>query len=96
MRAIVNEPQILFADEPTGALDSSSGQDVLNVFTGLHKNGQSIVMVTHDIKTALRGSRVIYLRDGGIVGEHRMPDYETDDKTKRRESLQNFLNEMGW
>lgn len=96
VRAIVNEPQILFADEPTGALDSSSGQDVLNVFTGLHKNGQSIVMVTHDIKTALRGSRVIYLRDGGIVGEHRMPDYETDDKTKRRESLQNFLNEMGW
>ncbi len=96
VRAIVNKPQILFADEPTGALDSSSGQDVLNVFTGLHKNGQSIVMVTHDIKTALRGSRVIYLRDGGIVGEHRMPDYETDDKTKRRESLQNFLNEMGW
>ena len=96
VRAIVNEPRILFADEPTGALNSSSGQDVLNVFTGLHKNGQSIVMVTHDIKTALRGSRVIYLRDGGIVGEHRMPDYETDDKTKRRESLQNFLNEMGW
>ena len=96
VRAIVNEPQILFADEPTGALNSSSGQDVLDVFTNLHKNGQSIVMVTHDLKTALRGTRVIYLRDGGIVGEHRMEDFETDDLKKRRESLQEFLNEMGW
>ncbi len=96
VRAIVNEPQILFADEPTGALNSSSGHDVLDVFTNLHKNGQSIVMVTHDLKTALRGTRVIYLRDGGIVGEHRMEDFETDDLKKRRESLQEFLNEMGW
>ncbi|MCR4586351.1 MAG: ABC transporter ATP-binding protein [Lachnospiraceae bacterium] len=96
VRAVINEPEILFADEPTGALNSTSGQDVLDVFTTLHKKGQSIVMVTHDIKTVLRGSRVIYLRDGSIVGEHRMPDYETDDLKKRRESLQDFLNEMGW
>ncbi|MCR5702415.1 MAG: ABC transporter ATP-binding protein [Lachnospiraceae bacterium] len=96
VRAVINNPKILFADEPTGALNSASGQDVLDVFTELHKKGQSIVMVTHDLKTALRGSRVIYLRDGGVVGEHRMPDYETDDVVRRRESLQNFLNEMGW
>ncbi|MCR5126509.1 MAG: ABC transporter ATP-binding protein [Lachnospiraceae bacterium] len=96
VRAVINEPKILFADEPTGALNSSSGQDVLDVFTELHKTGQSIVMVTHDIKTALRGSRVIYLRDGGVVGEHRMPDYGTDDNRQRRGSLQDFLDEMGW
>ncbi len=96
VRAVVNDPKILFADEPTGALNSSSGRDVLDVFTDLHKRGQSIVMVTHDIKTALRGSRVIYLRDGGVVGEHKMQDYDTDDLSGRRESLQNFLNEMGW
>ena len=98
VRAVVNAPRILFADEPTGALNSSSGQDVLNVFTELHQSGQSIVMVTHDIKTALRGTRVIYLRDGGIVGEHRMPDYKTDMENlpKRREALQSFLSEMGW
>ena len=96
VRAVINNPKILFADEPTGALNSSSGQDVLDVFTGLHKNGQSIVMVTHDIKTALRGSRVIYLRDGGIVGEHRMPAYGTDDNKERRAGLQNFLDSMGW
>ena len=96
VRAVINDPKILFADEPTGALNSASGQDVLDVFTELHKRGQSIVMVTHDLRTALRGSRVIYLRDGGIVGEHRMPDYGTDDIAKRKETLQNFLNEMGW
>ncbi len=96
IRGVINNPKILFADEPTGALNSSSGRDVLDVFTELHKTGQSVVMVTHDIKTALRGSRVIYLRDGGIVGEHRMPAYGTDDDTQRRESLQNFLNDMGW
>ena len=53
-------------------------------------------MVTHDLKTALRGSRIIFLRDGGIVGEHAMPPYGTDDLKKRRESLQGFLDEMGW
>ena len=96
VRAVINNPKILFADEPTGALNSSSGQDVLDVFSGLHKNGQSIVMVTHDIKTALRGSRVIYLRDGDIVGEHRMPAYGTDDTKARRAGLQEFLDTMGW
>ncbi|MBQ9867200.1 MAG: ABC transporter ATP-binding protein [Lachnospiraceae bacterium] len=96
VRAVINDPKILFADEPTGALNSSSGQDVLDIFTELHKSGQSIVMVTHDIKTALRGTRVIYLRDGGIVGEHRMPYYGTEENKQRRGSLQDFLNEMGW
>ncbi len=96
VRAVINAPQIIFADEPTGALNSSSGQDVLNIFTQLHKKGQSIVMVTHDLKTALRGNRVIYLKDGKMEGEHRMPNYGTDDIKARRASLQDFLNEMGW
>ena len=96
VRAVINNPQVLFADEPTGSLNSSSGQDVLDVFSEVHKNGQSIVMVTHDIKTALRGSRVIYLRDGGIVGEHRMPAYGTDETKERRAGLQEFLDSMGW
>ena len=72
VRAVINDPQMLFADEPTGSLNSASGQDVLGIFTELHKRGQSIVMVTHDIKTALRGNRIIYLRDGTVVGEHKM------------------------
>ena len=96
VRAIINQPQIVFADEPTGSLNSASGQDVLDIFTSLHQNGQSIVMVTHDIKTALRGNRVIFLRDGSIVGEHSMPRSGTDDTRERRALLQNFLDEMGW
>jgi putative ABC transport system ATP-binding protein len=96
VRAIINDPRILFADEPTGQLNSASGRDVLDVFTEIHKNGQSIVMVTHDIKTALRGTRVIFLRDGGIEGEYRMPVYGTDDEKLRRAGLQEFLDEMRW
>ena len=96
VRAIINNPQIVFADEPTGSLNSASGQDVLDIFTTVNQNGQSIVMVTHDLKTALRGDRVIFLRDGSIVGEHSMPKYGTDDMKQRRAALQNFLDEMGW
>ena len=96
VRAIINEPQILFADEPTGSLNSAAGTDVLDIFTELHQKGQSIVMVTHDLRTALRGSRVIFLRDGNIVGEHGMPPFGTDDAKQRRDQLQNFLDEMGW
>jgi putative ABC transport system ATP-binding protein len=96
VRAVINEPKILFADEPTGSLNSASGKDVLDIFTGVHENGQSIVMVTHDIKTALRGTRVIYLRDGKVVGEHRMAKYGEDDLKARREKLMAFLDEMGW
>ncbi len=96
VRAVINEPKILFADEPTGSLNSASGRDVLDIFTGIHENSQSIVMVTHDIKTALRGTRVIYLRDGKVVGEHRMVKYGEDDMKERREKLTAFLDEMGW
>ncbi len=96
VRALINDPKILFADEPTGQLNSSSGRDVLDIFTQVHKNGQSIVMVTHDLKTALRGTRVLYLRDGGIVGDYRMPPYGEDDLRERRSRLTAFLEEMGW
>ncbi len=96
VRAAINEPEILFADEPTGALNSSAGTDVLDVFTGLNRSGQSIVMVTHDLRTALRGNRVIYLKDGNITGEYKMSEFGTDDEKTRREGLQIFLNEQGW
>ncbi len=96
VRAVINEPQILFADEPTGSLNSASSSDVMDIFTELHSKGQSIVMVTHDIKTALHGNRVIFISDGTVIGEYEMPLYNTDDLKKRREGLQNFLDRMGW
>lgn len=96
IRAIINEPKILFADEPTGSLNSAASRDVLDIFTELNLNGQSIVMVTHDIKTALRGNRVLYFRDGAVIGEHKMPSFGTDDIRSRQEGLQKFLDKMGW
>ena len=96
VRAIINDPKILFADEPTGQLNSASSKDVLDIFSEVHKNGQSIVMVTHDLKTALRGTRVLYLRDGGVVGDYEMPAYGEDDVKERRVKLSGFLEAMGW
>ena len=96
VRAVINEPQILFADEPTGSLNSASSRDVLDIFTELHGKGQSIVMVTHDVKTAMRGNRVIFISDGAVVGEYEMTPYGTDDLKKRRDGLQSFLDRMGW
>ncbi len=96
VRAIINDPRILFADEPTGQLNSSSGKDVLDIFTDIHNKGQSIVMVTHDMKTALRGTRILYLKDGGIVGDHTMSPYSEGNEKERRNDLASFLEEMGW
>lgn len=96
VRAVINNPKVLFADEPTGALNSANSTAVLDVFTSLHKEkGQSIVMVTHDKKSALRGSRIIYIRDGQLFGECDLGEYRPDDK-KRTEKFEKFIVEMGW
>jgi putative ABC transport system ATP-binding protein len=96
VRALINEPQVIFADEPTGALNSSASTEVLNTLTKVNENKQSIVLVTHDIKTALRGNRIIYIRDGAACGELRLPFYNNENTEIRRERVQSFLDEMGW
>lgn len=95
IRAIINKPAVLFADEPTGALNSTSAEQVLNVLTELNNEGQSIVMVTHDVKTARRGNRILYLKDGVIIDELKLGVYKKNDK-ERHEKLRTFLTEMGW
>ncbi len=96
VRALINSPKLLFADEPTGSLNSASGVAVLDVFSSVHKAGQSVVMVTHDLKTAARGNRIIYLFDGAISGELNLANFQKQDEPKRIEKLQAFLDEMGW
>jgi ABC-type lipoprotein export system ATPase subunit len=66
-RALMNEPRLLLADEPTGNLDSATGNGILNVFDNLNKAGQTIIMVTHDQRIAQRAQRVITLADGRII-----------------------------
>lgn len=95
VRAIINQPEVVFADEPTGALNSNNSDAVLDVFTKLYRNGQSIIMVTHDKKSALRGNRIIYLKDGKIFGECDLGDYSAGDD-ERKNKLDCFLTKMGW
>jgi putative ABC transport system ATP-binding protein len=71
-RALVNEPSILLADEPTGNLDSKTGQEILRLFKKIHSEGNTIIIVTHDRDIARQAQRIIYLRDGMI---------ERDEKT---------------
>lgn len=94
VRALINNPEVVFADEPTGALDSSSGKAVLDLLTKFNHEGQTIIMVTHDLKSALRGNRILYLKDGRINGECILGTYKGEEERKDR--LIHFLEEMGW
>lgn len=95
VRALINHPEVVFADEPTGALDSTSGKAVLDILTKFNQSGQTIIMVTHDLKSALRGNRILYLKDGRISGEYILGNY-TGDLDERKDKLLYFLEEMGW
>lgn len=96
-RALINEPEIVFADEPTGALNSTSGREVLDVMSMCNTNGQSILMVTHDIKAAQRANRIIYISDGNIKGELTLQPYTKEENMKEREEkVLAWLLEMGW
>jgi len=95
VRALINSPRTVFADEPTGALNYASSVQVLDILTDVNQQGQSIVMVTHDKNSALRGNRIIYLRDGVICGECRLGRFEKTG-TGRADRLNTFLKEMGW
>lgn len=95
VRALINSPVVLFADEPTGALNSQYGQRVLDLLTTIHRRGQSLVMVTHDLRSALRGNRIVYLRDGSVTGELNLGPYDSMEQGRHRR-LVGFLNDMGW
>lgn len=68
-RALVGKPSLLLADEPTGALDTATGKEVLELFSELHKNGHTIVMITHDLNVAKNAERIVYIVDGEIFDE---------------------------
>ena len=94
-RAVINRPSILFADEPTGALNRANSQEVLNLLSSLHRSGQSVLLVTHDKEAALRGNRILYLEDGNIIGELELPVYAGKDRL-REEKLSAWLEGLGW
>ncbi len=106
VRGVINRPEILFADEPTGALNSQNTNNVLEILSALNNDGQSIVMVTHAIRAAERGNRILYLADGVILDEIEIGPYRGDYKDssnpqqaeaqERHRKLKDFLTDMGW
>lgn len=95
-RALINEPALVFADEPTGALNRANTEEILDIFSQLHANGQSILMVTHDMRAAVRGTRLLYIEDGKIAGEQRLPVYQKEDRKNREKLVTQWLHEMEW
>lgn len=95
-RAVINEPSLLFADEPTGALNRKNTTDVLDLMTELNRNGQSILMVTHDIRAALRASRLLYLEDGKIIGELDLPPFDVSEEKSRDAQVNAWLSSLEW
>ena len=93
-RSMVNNPKILFADEPTGALNRQSSAEVINEIKKLNADGTTVMMVTHDAKVASSCSRVLYIADGNIQSEFKMPDGLSDRERER--TLNNWLMDMGW
>jgi putative ABC transport system ATP-binding protein len=95
-RSMINRPKVLFADEPTGALNRNASNEVMEELVKLNEEGTTVMMVTHDAKVAARCSRVLYIVDGNIRGEYRSPAGAEMPEKDRERRLNNWLLELGW
>ncbi|MEE6280757.1 ABC transporter ATP-binding protein [Georgenia sp. MJ170] len=95
-RALAGEPAILFADEPTGALNSSMSIEVMDALTGVHREGTTLVMVTHDPTCAARAERVVYLRDGRLVASRELGPWHREQAKQREDELLSWLRDLGF
>lgn len=97
-RALINQPDILFGDEPTGALNSTATSEVMNIINTVNDEGTTVIIVTHDAKVAARAGRVIYLMDGKIHNELSLGKYEGNEETKpiRERKLMEWLEQQGF
>lgn len=102
LRSIINRPPLILCDEPTGSLNSAQTEIVMRLLNVLNKKGQTIILVTHDMKVAVKGRRVVYIKDGRVSGELRFSEThpnETNEKEvyrHREEELLNFLQKRGY
>ncbi len=96
-RSMINSPKMLFADEPTGALNRASSDGVISELAGLNRDGTTILLVTHDVKVASSCSRVLYLVDGSISGQYNLDQEKPGaDSRERERALSSWLMDMGW
>ena len=98
LRSVANLPPLLLCDEPTGSLNSAQTELVMDLLEELNKSGQTIILVTHDIRVAARGKRVLYIEDGHVEGELDFTEHIPNGCTieGREEKLIHFLQERGW
>lgn len=96
-RSMINNPKIIFADEPTGALNRASSSEVMEELAKMNGDGTTIMLVTHNVKVAARCTRAMYIVDGNIKGEYNLGSYTSPaDLRQREKNLNNWLMEMGW
>lgn len=97
-RALINDPDIIFGDEPTGALDSKSAAEIMSILAEINKKGTTVMLVTHDVKVAAKTERILYMVDGNIVTQKKMRKYDAqhDDIKERKESIMKWLVENGF
>lgn len=96
-RSMINRPKIIFADEPTGALNRASSDEVMEELARLNDDGTTMMLVTHDVKVAARCTRTLYIVDGNIKGEYHLDRCEGPSRMRERErALNNWLLELGW
>ena len=95
-RALINHPKVIFADEPTGALNSKASGEVMDRLLEANRMGTTILMVTHSERVASISDRIIYLVDGNIQGELHLGKMKDDDLSGRERRVRNWLGEMGW
>ncbi len=95
-RSIINNPGLLFADEPTGALNRSNSDGVFDLLTKLHESSQSILLVTHDLRAAVRGTRLLYLEDGKILDELSLRPFLPEEEKERSEQISRWLSGLSW
>lgn len=94
-RALMNDPSIIFADEPTGALNSKATQEMMNLLSEIHASGTAIMLVTHDAHVAARAERVLFMRDGAIAGELTLPAFSGVDDPTRLSKVTEKMREIG-
>ncbi|HEX6306042.1 MAG TPA: ABC transporter ATP-binding protein [Anaerolineales bacterium] len=97
-RALINKPAIIFGDEPTGALNSKSAGEIMEMLADINQDGTTILLVTHDVKVAAKTERVLFMLDGNLIAEKRLGKYrsENDDIKAREENLTRWLLGMGF
>ena len=96
-RSLINDPKMIFADEPTGALNQQNSKEVMKELNRINVEGTTVMLVTHDMKMAARSDRILYIEDGSIKGEFRLGKYTGAEETRQRErKVSDWLMEMGF